>query len=76
MTGKNPLGNSKEPQSYEGLNIVVPTTGWQLIISKGASARAPTTNDKKYPLGSMWVNAGANTAYILTSNPGVWTIIT
>ena len=43
MSGKNPLGNGREPQSYEGINIVVPVGGWQLI----KSVRAPTTNDKK-----------------------------
>jgi len=69
MTGKNPLGNSREPQSYEGLNIVVPVGGWQLI----KSTRAPTTNDKKYPIGSIWINTTTSTSYQLVTAPGVWT---
>ena len=71
MSGKNPLGNSKEPQSYEGLNIVVPVGGWQLI----KSARSPTTNDKKYPIGSMWINTLTSVSYQLVTAPGVWTIL-
>lgn len=68
MSGKNPLGNSREPQSYEGLNVIVPVGGWQLIKAQ----RAPTTSDKKYPVGSIWVYTTNNTAYILTSAPGNW----
>lgn len=68
MTGKNPLGNSKEPQSYEGLNIIVPVGGWRLV----RSTRNPTSNDTKYPIASMWINTSNNTAWLLTSNPGVW----
>ena len=71
MTGKNPLGNGREPQSYEGLNIVVPVGGWQLI----KSVRAPTTNDKKYPIGSIWINTTTSTSYQLVTAPGVWTIL-
>ena len=70
MSGKNRSGSGREPQSYEGINIVVPLGGWQLI----KSVRAPTTNDKKYPVGSVWINTTTNTAYILTSAPGVWTL--
>lgn len=71
MTGKNPLGNGKEPQSYEGLNIVVPAGGWYLI----KSVRAPTSNDKKYPIGSIWINTATSTSYQLVATPGVWTIL-
>ncbi len=71
MTGKNPLGNSKEPQAYEGNNIIVPVGGWQLI----KSGRAPTTNDKKYPIGSIWINTATSTSYQLVTAPGVWTIL-
>jgi hypothetical protein len=71
MTGKNPLGNGKEPQSYEGINIIVPIGGWQLI----KSLRAPTTNDKKYPVGSIWIDTASNAAYILTSAPGNWNLL-
>ncbi len=70
MSGKNPLGNGREPQSYEGINVVVPVGGWQLI----KSARSPTTSDKKYPVGSIWINTTTNAAYILTSAPGNWSL--
>jgi hypothetical protein len=71
MTGKNPLGNGREPQSYEGLNIIVPIGGWQLI----KSTRAPTTSDRKYPIGSIWINTTSSVSYQLVTNPGVWTIL-
>jgi hypothetical protein len=71
MSGKSPLGSSRDPQSYEGANIVVPTTGWQLI----KSVRAPTTNDRKQPIGSLWVNTTTATSYQLVATPGVWAIL-
>lgn len=71
MTGKNPLGNGREPQSYEGLNIVVPIGGWQLV----KSVRSPTTNDKKYPIGTMWINTTTSVSYQLVTAPGIWTIL-
>lgn len=71
MTGKNPLGNSQEPQAYEGNNIIVPVGGWRLV----KSVRAPTTNDKKYPIGSIWINTTSSTSYQLCANPGVWTVL-
>lgn len=70
MSGRNPLGNGREPQSYEGINVIVPVGGWQLI----KSVRAPTSSDKKYPIGSIWVNTSANAVYILTSAPGNWSL--
>jgi hypothetical protein len=71
MSGKNPLGNSREPQSYEGLNVIVPIGGWQLI----KSTRAPTTNDKKYPIGSIWINTSTSVSYQLVTIPGIWTVL-
>ncbi len=71
MSGKNPLGNGREPQSYEGINIIVPIGGWQLI----KSVRSPTTNDRKYPIGSIWINTVLAISYQLVSTPGVWTIL-
>lgn len=68
MSGKNPLGLSNEPQAYEGVNVIVPVGGWRLVKSN----RAPTTNDKKYPIGSIWVNTLTSTSYQLVSAPGVW----
>lgn len=71
MSGKSPLGLSRDPQAYEGANIVVPTGGWRLITS----VRAPTTNDFKFPLGSIWVNTTTATSYQLVRNPGIWAIL-
>lgn len=71
MSGKNPLGQSQEPQAYEGANVVVPIGGWRLVRAK----RAPTSSDKKYPVGSLWVNTLTNLAYILTSAPGNWFVL-
>lgn len=71
MSGKNPLGNSREPGAYEGLNIITPLAGWQLVVS----VRAPTTNDRKFPLGTIWINKTTSTSYQLCTNPGVWTIL-
>lgn len=71
MSGKNPLGSGREPQAYEGLNIITPLAGWQLVVS----SRAPTTNDKKYPLGTIWINKTTSTSYQLVTKPGIWTIL-
>lgn len=71
MSGKNPLGQSKEPQAYEGTNLILPTGGWRLVTS----SRAPTTNDLKYPLGTLWVNKLTSIAYVLVTNPGVWVVV-
>lgn len=71
MSGKNPLGNGREPQSYEGLNIIVPLGGWQLV----KSVRAPTTNDRKYPIGTIWIDQTTSTSYQLVTNPGIWAIL-
>lgn len=63
MSGKNPLGNGREPQSYEGINIIVPVGGWRFV----KAVRNPTTSDLKYPIGSLWVNTSANSVFFLTS---------
>ena len=70
MSGKSPLGNPRDPQSYEGIRIVVPVGGWQVITAK----RAPTTSDIKYPTGSLWINTATNSIYFLTSAPGNWSL--
>lgn len=69
MSGKNPLGNGREPQSYEGINILVPLGGWQFVRAK----RDPTSNDKKYPLGTLWLNTVSQAVWMETAAPGVWT---
>ena len=63
MSGKNPLGLSKEPQAYEGANIIVPVGGWRFV----RALRNPTTSDLKYPVGTLWINTSANSVYFLTS---------
>ncbi len=68
MSGKSPLGNSREPGSYEGLNVVVPVGGWQLIKAR----RIPTTNDIRYPVGSIWVDTVTQASYQLVAAPGIW----
>jgi hypothetical protein len=70
MSGKNPLP-TRDPQAYEGANVVVPISGWQLIKAK----RAPTVNDFKYPVGSIWINTVTGAAYILNNAPGNWNLI-
>ncbi len=69
MSGKAPIP-TRDPQVYEGANVIVPIGGWQLI----RSPRSPSSNDKKYPIGSIWVNTTTNAAYILTSAPGNWSL--
>lgn len=69
MSGKNPIP-TRDGQIYEGVNVIVPVGGWQLI----KSTRSPTTNDKKYPVGAIWVDTTTNSAYILTSAPGNWSL--
>lgn len=67
MSGKNPIP-TRDGLIYEGVNIITPVGGWQLV----KSLRSPTSNDKKYPIGAIWVNTTNNTCWILTSNPGSW----
>lgn len=69
MSGKNPIP-TRDSQIYEGVNVIVPVGGWQLV----KSPRSPTSNDKKYPVGAIWVNTATNSAYILTSAPGNWSL--
>jgi hypothetical protein len=52
MSGKNPLGSGKEPQSYEGTNAIFPLNGFTVV----RSGRDPTSSDKKYPAPSLWLN--------------------
>ena len=67
MSGKSPLP-TRDPLIYEGVNVIVPVGGWRLVKSN----RAPTSNDKKYPVGSIWVDSSTGDSYILSSNPGNW----
>lgn len=68
MSGKNPLGSGKEPQSYEGLNIIVPVGGFTVV----KATRDPTTNDKKYPTPSLWLNKSTGALWYLAKAAGTW----
>jgi hypothetical protein len=48
-----------DPLSYSGLAVTPPS-----IIS----TRAPNSTDINYPLGQIWINKSAGSAYILTQN--------
>jgi hypothetical protein len=73
MSSKDPIPN---PQAYQGVRAVNPP---EIILSpQGATGtgRAPTSNDKKYRIGTIWINKSANTVYQLTSvaaNSATWT---
>src|SRR6185437_2667646 len=66
MSGKSPLGNSKESGSYEGTIAQFPISGFDVIKAK----TDPGTN-KKFPVTSIWVNTLAGTVWIQVQ-PGVW----
>ncbi len=52
--------DGQEPSGYIGVNpIVRPKT----VIAK----RSPLTTDRRYKIGTTWVDKSANTAYFLTS---------
>ena len=52
--------DGQDPSGYLG---VVPTVRPPTIQSN----RAPTTNDRRYKIGTDWINKSANAAYTLTS---------
>lgn len=70
MSGKNPLGNGREPQSYEGTNAIFPISGFNVIKSKVD----PGTN-RKFPVPSIWLNTVLQNCWIQVS-PGVWDQLT
>jgi hypothetical protein len=61
MSGRDPVPNT---QAYEGVRAVNPP---DLIISKGPNARDPNINDKKYRVGTLWINSLTNGYWGLTS---------
>jgi hypothetical protein len=75
MSGRSPLGQSKESQSYEGINIAIPSGGWGFTKAK----RDPTSSDKKspsgvpYAIGTIWLNTVAQNIWMMTQGGGVWT---
>jgi hypothetical protein len=69
MSGKDPI---PQAQAYEGVRATNPP---DLIVSKGPTARDPTINDKKYRIGTLWVNVLTNAYWGLTSvvnNQALW----
>lgn len=65
MSGQDPI---PRPQAYEGVRAVNPP---DLV----KASRAPTSNDKKYPIGTLWVNKVTQASYQLdgfTAGAPVW----
>ena len=72
MSGRDPV---PQTQAYEGVRATNPP---ELVISKGPTARDPGVNDRKYRIGTMWINALNNAVWELTSitaNVPVWTLL-
>lgn len=65
MSGKDPLPREL---AYDGVRAQNPPE----IIP---SVRAPTANDKNYPIGTMWMNTVTHVSYQLVAAPGIWTIL-
>lgn len=65
MSGKDPV---PQTQAYEGVRATNPPN----LIK---AARAPNSNDKKYPQGTLWLNTVTTTAYMLTITAGLVTWI-
>ena len=65
MSARDPL---PQVEAYQGVKSVNPAN---VIVAN----RAPTANDKKYPIGTLWIYKVANTSWQCTSAPGVWTAI-
>lgn len=61
MSGKDPVPNA---QAYEGVRATNPPT----VVK---ATRDPVNGqDKKYPIGTIWVNTSTNTVFILSSASG------
>lgn len=68
------------PQSYQNVGYSLGQGPLSLLapLPVVSKSRAPTTADKNFPLGQMWVYTASNIAYILTSianNSATWTSI-
>lgn len=66
MSGKSPLGSPRDPQAYEGVNILVPSTGAAFVKSK----RNPPL-PRAMPVPTIMVNTLTTQAFIQTAN-AVW----
>lgn len=64
-SGKNPLPSN---EAYLGVTAANPPN----IVK---STRNPSTNDKKYPVGTMWMNTSAQTCWQLVAPGGVWNLL-
>lgn len=72
MSAKSPI---PQTLAYQGVRAVSPPN---VIRSKGSFARDPNSNDRKYPLDTIWINAANNSVWQLTSITAaipVWTIL-
>lgn len=65
MSGKDPIPRE---QSYEGVRATNPP---QIIPAK----RNPLPSDRRYPLGSLWINIILKTSFQLVDNQGTWNAI-
>lgn len=65
MSGKDPLPRE---QAYQGVRATNPPN----LIK---SVRAPSTNDFRYPIGTLWINTTTSVSYQLVTAPGIWTIL-
>ena len=65
MSGKDPLPRE---QAYQGVRATNPPN---LIKSD----HAPSTNDFRNPIGTMWINTTTSVSYQLVTAPGIWTIL-
>ena len=48
--------------------MLVPLGGWQFVRAK----RDPTSNDKKYPVGTIWLNTTSQNIWMMTVGGGTW----
>ena len=63
--------DGRDPSVYLG---VVPSQRPANVLAE----RAPTSNDRRYKIGTLWINKLTNQSYQLTSVSGgspVWTIL-
>jgi len=62
--------DGQKPDSYQGIN---PRQNPQVVLAQ----RAPAATDRRYPIGTNWVDQSASTAYILvniTNGSAVWAL--
>jgi hypothetical protein len=79
ITLRQDMANAKNPvpsaEAYLGVRAQNPP---ETIISKGPNARDPNFNDKKYQIGTIWINQAANNIWELGSvvnNNANWVVL-